>query len=427
MSSVLPDRIGRYEISRELARGGRAVVYLGRDPFIDRPIAIKAIAAPSFREAGELERFRQRFFNEARAAGKLTHPHIATLHDANIEEDMWYLVMEYVDGVTLSEYSRGKGTLPVDEVAGIVFQCAKALNYAHDNGVIHCDIKPTNIMISSRGDVKISDFGAAKVEGVTEHASSDSLTGSLHYTSPEELRGEPVSARSDVFSLGVVMYELLAGTQPFEAETDVAVCFKIVNEQPEPLKRQLSDIPESLDHIVMRALQKDPSKRYQTCLQLASELKAAFEDLKVMDEKIEFEEKCNALRRIHFFQDFKLMELTEVLKIAQWYEFEANATIISEGEFEGDSFYIIVDGEVLVRKHGKPLNALKRGDCFGEMAYLGRGKRTATIEALRDSVLMKIDAPMAGETSDSTQLRFYKAISATLIQRLARASELLSN
>jgi serine/threonine protein kinase len=427
MSSVLPKRIGRYEISRELARGGRAVVYLGRDPFIDRPIAIKASISSPFEEPGELERFRQRFFNEARASGKLTHPHIATLHDANIEADMWYLVMEYVDGMTLREYYRGKGALPVDEVAGIIFQCAKALSYAHDNGVIHRDVKPTNIMISSIGEVKISDFGAAKVDGTTEHASSDSLTGSLHYTSPEELRGEPVSARSDLFSLGVVMYELLAGAMPFEAETDVGVCYKIVNDQPEPLKKHRVDIPESLGHIVMRALQKDPSKRYQSCLQLASELKAAFEDLKVMDEKIEFEEKCNALKRIHFFHDFKLMELAEVLRIAQWYEFEANATIISEEEFEGDSFYIIVDGEVLVRKHGKPLNALKRGDCFGEMAYLGKSKRTATIEALRNSVLMKIGAPIAGEVSDSTQLRFYKAISTTLIQRLARASELLSH
>ena len=427
MSLDLPDRIGRYEISRELARGGRSVMYLGRDPFIDRPIAIKTMVAPPFKEPGGLERFRQRFFNEARAAGKLIHPHVATLHDANIADELWYLVMEYVDGMTLREYSRGKGALPVDEVTGIVFQCAKALSYAHDNGVIHCDIKPTNIMISSTGDVKIVDFGAAKIERTTDQASSDSLTGSLHYTSPEALRGEPVSARSDVFSLGVVMYELLAGTKPFDAETDVAVCFKIVDEEPEALGKQVANIPESLERIVMRALQKEPAKRYQTCLQLASELKAAFEDLKVMDEKIEFEEKCNVLRRIHFFHDFKLIELAEVLKIAQWYEFEANATIISEGEFEGDSIYIIVDGEVLVRKHGKPLNALKRGDCFGEMAYLGRGKRTATIEAPRESVLMKIDAPMAVETSASTQLRFYKAISTTLIQRLARASELLSH
>jgi len=427
MPSDLPKRIGRYEISRELSRGGRAVVYLGRDPFIDRPIAIKASTASLFKEPGERERFRQKFFNEARAAGKLIHPHIATLHDANIEDDMWYLVMEYVDGNTLREYCHGKETLPVDEVAGVIFQCAKALSYAHDKGVIHRDVKPNNIMISLGGDVKICDFGAAKVDGTTENARADSLTGSLHYTSPEELRGESVSARSDIFSLGVVMYELLAGAQPFEAETDVAVCFKIVDEQPEPLKKFRADIPESLEHIVTRALQKDPSKRYQSCHQLASELKAAFEDLKVMDEKIEFEEKCNALKRIRFFQDFKSIELEEVLRIAQWYEFEASATIISEEEFEGDSFYIIVEGEVLVRKHGKPLNALRRGDCFGEMAYLGRSKRTATIEALRDSVLMKIGAPISGEISDSTQLRFYKAISSTLIQRLARASELLSH
>jgi serine/threonine protein kinase len=340
---------------------------------------------------------------------------------------MWYLVMEYVDGVTLKDHCGEKEMLPLDEAVGITFQCARALGYAHENGVIHHDIKPSNIMISSKGHVKVADFGAAKMDGATDYSSADSLTGSLHYTSPEVLRGEPVTPRSDLFSLGVVIYELLAGTRPFEAETDVAVCFKIVDEHPEPLEDHRDDIPEAVGHIVMRALEKDPAKRYQTSFQLASDLEAAFEHLRPIGEKIEFEQKCNALKQIDFFNDFKWMELSELLKVAQWYEYEPNSTIIREGEIEGDFFYIIVAGEVLVRKYGKPLNALKRGDCFGEMAYLGRSKRTATIEALKNTVLMKITAPITGETSDSTQLRLYKAISRTLIQRLARASELLSN
>jgi len=427
VSSGIARRIGRYEITRELAKGGRAVVYLARDPFIDRPVAIKAVSPSSLGEPRQIERLRRRFFTEARAAGKLIHPHIVTLHDVNMEDETWYLVMEYVDGVTLKDRCREKEMLPLDEAVGIIFQCARALGYAHQNGVIHHDIKPSNIMISSTGDVKVADFGAAKTDGGTDYPSTDSLTGSLHYTSPEELRGELVTPRSDLFSLGVVMYELLTGIRPFEAETDVAVCFKIVDGHPEPLENHRDDIPESVGHIAMRALEKNPAKRYQTSFQMASDLEAAFEHLRPIGEKIEFEERCNALKQIDFFNDFKGMELSELLRVAQWYEYEANSTIIREGEIEGDFFCIIVAGEVLVRKYGKPLNALKRGDCFGEMAYLGKSKRTATIEALENTVLMKIAAPKAGETSDSTQLCLYKAISRTLIQRLARASELLSN
>jgi serine/threonine-protein kinase len=182
---------------------------------------------------------------------------------------MWYLVMEYVDGMTLKDHCREKPMLPLDEAVGIIFQCVRGLSYAHENGVIHHDIKPSNIMISSKGDVKVADFGAAKMDGATDYPSADSLTGSLRYTSPEVLRGEPVTPRSDLFSLGVVMYELLAGIRPFEAETDVAVCFKIVDEHPEPLENHRDDIPESVGHIVMRALEKEPAKRYQTSFQLA--------------------------------------------------------------------------------------------------------------------------------------------------------------
>lgn len=221
------------------------------------------------------------------------------------------------------------------------------------------------------------------------------------------------------------MYELLTGIKPFEADTDIAILFKIGNETPKPLKKHQRDIPEALERIVVRALEKDLTKRYQTGLQLASELSASFDHLRFLDEEINFEEKFNALKRIDFFRDFTSSELAEVLKATQWIKHEADSTIITEGEIE-DCFYIIVAGEVMVRKQGKPLTVLKKGGCFGEMAYLGKTTRTATIGALNNTILMKVNTSVIDQTSINTQNRFYKVFSTTLIQRLIRTNKLLS-
>jgi serine/threonine protein kinase len=400
------------------------VVYLAQDPFIDRMVAIKVTFASSPDNPQKSEQFQQVFFNEARAAGKLMHPYIVSVYDAAVENDRCYLVMEYVDGATSREYCRKETALPLDKVARIIFQCAKGLDYAHQNGVIHRDIKPGNIMISTNGDAKISDFGIATVVGTSDLNRPDSFSGSVYYMSPEQLRNEPQTPQSDIFSLGVVMYEFLTGTKPFDADTDYAIFFKIANKEPEPLKKHRSDVPESLERIVMRALEKDIAKRYQTGLQLASELSASFDQLRLLEEEINFEEKYNALKKLDFFKDFTSSELAEVLNATQWLKHEANSIIITEGEIE-DCFYIIVAGEVMVEKRGIELNILKQGDCFGEMAYRGNITRCATVKAVRNTVLIRINGSVIDQTSINTQLRFHKVFSKTLIRRLTHTSNLL--
>jgi len=422
----MPQKIGRYQVTRELGHGGMGVVYLAQDPFIDRLVAIKTTLTSPPKDPQGLEQFQQIFFNEAHAAGKLTHPHIVSVYDATVETDRCYLVMEYVDGTTLKEHCLEKNLLPLEKVVKIIFQCAKALDYAHQNVVIHRDIKPGNIMISTKGEAKISDFGIAMVKGASGLSRSGGLTGSVHYMSPEQLRNVPLTPQTDIFSLGVVMYELLTGAKPFQGDTDISTLYKITNEDPEPLKNHKRDVPESVERIVVRALEKDLGKRYQSGLQLASELSASFDHLRFLDEEINFEEKFNALKKIGFFKDFTSSELAEVLKTTQWVKYEDASTIITEGEIE-DCFYIIIVGEVMVRKQGKPLAVLKQGDCFGEMAYLGKTTRTATIEALGNTILMKVNASVIDQTSINTRLRFYKVFSNTLIQRLIHTSELLSN
>ena len=288
-------------------------VYLAQDPFIDRLVAIKTTLSSPPKDPQGLEQFQQIFFNEAHAAGKLTHPHIVSVYDATVETDRCYLVMEYVDGTTLKEHCLEKNLLPLEKVVKIIFQCAKALDYAHQNGVIHRDIKPGNIMISTKGEAKISDFGIAMVKGASSLSRSGGLTGSVHYMSPEQLRNVPLTPQTDIFSLGVVMYELLTGAKPFQGDTDISTLYKITNEDPEPLKNHKRDVPESLERIVVRALEKDLGKRYQSGLQLGSELSTSFDHLRFLDQEVNFEEKFNALKKIGFFKDFTSSELAEAL------------------------------------------------------------------------------------------------------------------
>ena len=395
------------------------------DPFIDRMVAIKTHLTKTSKDPKNPERNKQLFFNEARAAGKLTHPHIVSVYDAMWADDACYLIMEYVEGVTLKDSCSEENLLPFDLVLKFSFQCAKALDYAHHFGVIHRDIKPSNIMISTDNEVKISDFGISYMEGATDFEGSDSLTGSASYTSPEQLGHDPLKPQTDIFSLGVVMYELLTGINPFKDDSDVATIYNIVNKAPDPMVTHRKDIPESLERIVMRALEKDLSKRYQSCLQLASDLSSSFDGLRFSDEEINSKEKLNALKKLHFFKEFNSNELIEVLDNTQWLKYNASETVITEGEIE-ECFYIIVAGEVGVLKEDKQLAVLKQGDCFGEMAYLGKTIRTATIQAITKIILMKINATVIEQTSIATQLCFYKVFSKTLILRLSRTSELLS-
>ncbi|MDY6852229.1 MAG: serine/threonine-protein kinase, partial [Thermodesulfobacteriota bacterium] len=217
-----PSHIGRYRLARELGRGGMGVVYLANDPFIERLVAIKTTLAPPPKDPEKLESFQHLFFHEAQAAGKLAHPHIVSLYDAAVEDDQCYLVMEYVDGPTLKKFCRTDNLLPLEKVVNIIYQCAKGLDYAHQNGVVHRDIKPSNILLTKKGQAKISDFGIAAVGGSVGTAKAESMTGSVNYASPEQLLNDSLTPQTDLFSLGVVMYELLTGVKPFEADTDVA-------------------------------------------------------------------------------------------------------------------------------------------------------------------------------------------------------------
>lgn len=421
-----PTKIGKYNILSELGRGATAVVYLGEDQFNDRKVAIKLVTPDEGMGVEEARRFEKLFLNEAAMVGKMSHPNIVGVYDAVIEGENRYIVMEYVGGGSLKKFCTETNLLPVRQAVLIIFKACRALDYAFQNGVIHRDIKSANILLSERDDIKISDFGTAQISQAT-HTQIDGFVGSPAYMSPEQINEEPPSAQTDIYSLGVTMYELLAGRLPFQAANSVAMINKILNDIATPLKSIRPDIPDELVAIVEKAMARDPAKRYPAWYAMARDLADTFPQLEKYSFEISSAEKFNSLRKLDFFRDFRDSELWEVLRGAVWENHSREQSLLLEGDV-GHAFFIIVSGQVKVIKDDKLLNVLKDGDCFGEMAYLSgdKARRTASIIAVSEVQLLRIQDVQLEQLSDACQLRFNRQFLKTLIERLAWTSNVLA-
>ena len=264
-------QVGRYRVQGRLGRGGMATVYRAHDPSISRDVAIKFLHA----SLAEDDECRDRFLREARAAGGLSHPNIVVVHDVGEIEGRPYMAMELVDGAPLSETLEKTPMLPVRDVVLIGMQLARALEYAHARGIVHRDIKPGNIMFLKDGQtIKVTDFGIAHMDdGSSTHTQVGAVLGTPQYMSPEQALGEKVDGRSDLFSAGIVMYQMLAGERPFRGDSLVAIAAKIVKEDPPPLAAKRPEVPPALRRVIERCLAKKPEQRYQTGQELADALK----------------------------------------------------------------------------------------------------------------------------------------------------------
>lgn len=428
MSKPIPSRLGKYEVIREINRGSMGTVYLGHDPYIDRPVAIKVAHAEQLLDEELGDRYRKMFFNEAHTAGRLTHPNIIAIYDAGVDDEICYIVMEYVDGgETLKQFCRADNLLPIEKVVEIAFKCAKALDYAHKQGVIHRDIKPTNILVTQERDVKIGDFSIAHL---TKMDSTETmpmgLVGSPRYMSPEQISEDYLTNQTDIFSLGIIMYELLCGKHPFAADNFSRLVQKVLNDPAPPLSEFRSGIDAALERVVHTALAKDRAVRYPMGGDLAADLSQAFANqLAQPSERISEEEKFVAVKQLDFFLGFPDAEVWEIVRAGKWQDYRDGSEIILEGDLD-DSFYIIVHGEVSVRKLRKDLRALYAGDCFGEMGYLAKTKRTATIVARGPTSLLKVNSVVINQVSLNCQVRFLKVFLRTLIHRLSVTTEKMS-
>lgn len=421
MSDAPPESLGKYQVIEEIDRGSMGTVYLGHDPYIDRPVAIKVAHAEQLNDDELGDRYRKMFFNEAHTAGRLTHPNIIGIYDAGVDGESCYIVMEHIKGgQTLKPYTKADSLAPIEKVVEIIFKCAKALDYAHKQGVIHRDIKPTNILVTEDMDVKIGDFSIAHITKMDSTATMPmGLVGSPRYMSPEQINEDFITSQTDLFSLGIVMYELLTGKHPFAADNFSRLVQKILHEDPPAITEFRAELSEDLVKIVKKALAKDLQDRYQMGLDLASDLSRAFESLlERPQENISEQEQFAAVKELDFFQGFPDAEVWEIVRAGKWQDYRDGEEIIVEGELD-DSFYIIIHGEVAVVKTGKDLRTLFAGDCFGEMGYLAKTKRTATIVAHGDTSILKVNSTVISQVSLNGQVRFLKVFLRTLIHRLS--------
>lgn len=424
MEQLIDDSIDKYEIVSVLGSGATSVVYFAYDTFTERPVAIKIFKSEILSDPEHGQTYRKLIANEASLAGRLNHPHIVGIYDAVIGKDKCYLVMEYVKGETLEKYCQPGNLLPIEKVVEIAFKCALALDFAGRNGVIHRDIKPANIMICEDGTVKIADFGAAVL------LKSDQTTitgiGSPAYMSPEQIMNAPLTCQTDIYSLGVVMYKLLTGKLPFEAESGYSLSHKILNEEPTGIRTHRPLLPLRLSRIVAKAMRKNLEDRYANWREFAKDL-SNLAALDLPQEADSETQKFNMLKSLDFFKDFSDIELWEVLRFCLWGRVAPGTVLVRENE-EGDFFFILVDGRVQVTKRGKNLSTLGKGHCFGEMCYIRKGSftRTATIVADSPVTLLKIKADSLRNASENCQLSFNRVFMNILIDRLAQANSKLA-
>ncbi len=424
---MLAEKIGKYELVERLASGSMGTVYAAHDPFTNRLVAIK-VAHPQYAEESvDARKFRKLFFNEAHAAGLLDHPNILRVFDADMDGSSCYLVMELVENAeTLDAYCSSDNLLPLPEVIGIVYKTAKALDYAHRQGVIHRDIKPSNILLTQERDIKLADFSVAMI--TRSDAAQTQFTGILGsplYMSPEQINDRSITGRSDIFSLGTLMYQLLTGAHPFTAESLIAINQKISNDEPLPLGEYRTDLPEELNYAIGRMLKKIPDERYATGLDLAADLALIFEDLDAVADEDGLREKFGTIKSLGFFKGFSDADIWELVRACTWQSFSPGQSIIREGDMD-HSFYIVLSGVVIIEKGGSVVNILQEGDCFGEMGYLARARRIASAIARTDASLMKVNDSTIDRAAEATQLRFHRSFVRTLIERLSDATALLA-
>jgi eukaryotic-like serine/threonine-protein kinase len=413
----IPDRIGKYPIINAVGHGSTGTVFMSHDPYYGRDVAIKVYNVEAGGDNERARVARKMFLSEAHMVGMLHHPNILPIYDAGEENGHCYIVTEFVHGArTLSAYCRPDNLLRLDDVVELMFKCAKALHYAHSRGVIHRDIKPSNIMLTTDSDVRIIDFGIALVAD-SEISRIEGIAGSPSYMSPEQVQSLELSNRSDLYSLGAVMYELLTGVRPFRAGNLVKLLHQIVYATPVPIHTLRSDVPEEIENVVAMAMQKDPALRVQSGLDFAAELTRVHQTLRQRSSRIDQQEKFTLLRRLKFFHEFSHAEIHEVLRASHWQEYAAGEQIVKEGEMD-DRFYIIVAGNCAMERHGERIGLLSSGECFGETSYVQGAKRTATILAADEVTVLKVSSTLLEQVSASSQLRFNRVFLRSLIRRL---------
>lgn len=414
----------RFTMKKELGKGATGVVYLAFDNFLQKDVALKLTQLSLFEDNEEGARNRRMWINETRLAGKLNHPFIVHVIESGNSDEFDYLVMEYVSGGTLKQYASANNLLPLDRLVDIIYKVCNALDYANKMGVLHRDIKPSNVLLGDDNSVKISDFGSAFL--LNSDLTQVDTVGTLPFMAPEHFRQSRPTIQSDIYAVGVMAYQLLTGTLPFNANSKEALIYQKLHGEAVPLEKRRQDLPQSLRFAVNRAMHPDKDYRYTTWKEFCDDLATAIPQVARPDESRVDSSLFGIARNLPFFANFTDVEVWETIGLSRWLPCKPAWHIVQEGEISS-SFYIILDGDAVVSKSGVELSKLGIGDCFGEIAYLDevRHTRLASVTAISAVNLIEIQGDALLQASDRLQACFAKAFLNLMVARLGAANRRL--
>lgn len=450
-SEIANLKFGDYQAIRELGRGATSIVYLAEKVFEraavqenesdgsfpdlnveqDKPKpAQAAVKVVNFNdETTKLSRrFRKLFATEAWVASQLDHPNITKVFDWKVEEDRAYLVMEHLEGKTLDAYVTMDKLLPVQKVVDIMHKVAVALDYAHRRGVVNRDIKPANVMLCENGDVKVMDFGLAL--NTKKNVDIDSTyingLGSPAYMSPEQIKGYTLNHQTDLYSLGVMFYQLLSGRLPFRAKNTASLVYKIINTEPVPVTQLNPDLPEFTHNVISKAMEKDLYSRYRLGAHLAKDLSDAPYQRVKLDPSINLDARWKVLRALPLLGKLDDMDVWELLRVSNWREYPPAKVIMQEGE-EGNSFGIVLEGHVEIENGAKALTIASKGDLIGITEWLDSEpdvKRTSTATTLDKVTYLEVNPAAFLYATEELSEEMHRLATDTVLRRMRRVIQL---
>ena len=423
----IPETIGGYQIVREVGRGATATVYEARHPDFPESVAVKHIRFGD--GSGDGAKLNRRLLKLLRAeksvAQRLVHPNIIKIHDVLVEPEQAYVVMEYFPGTTLERYCSFEHRLPIHRVIGVIFKCCMALDYAYRQGIVHRDIKPANILIGEKDDVRITDFGLAlNVDKSVELDSTFIMgVGSPAYMSPEQVKNYPLNQKTDLYSLGVVMFHLLAGRLPFRATNAAQLVYKIINVDPPLVSRLNPEVTEQMEVVIRKAMEKDTYSRYKNGAEFAKELSAFRYSIVGEDDAQLDTTHFSVLRRQPFFTEFDDVELWEVLRISVWRSVPGHVRLIKEGDAE-QRFGVLLQGRVELSVAGRRVMELGPGTIFGESAWLDRinHRQTMSVVSLEPVSYLEINPAALMLATEEVQETFQREVASVITHRLGALS-----
>jgi serine/threonine-protein kinase len=443
-SPVLPSgaMLGRYRIEEELGQGQAGVVYRAFDTAIERVVAVKCLRTPVPQTAPSGTKSKKNIqLEEAKVIGQLNHPHITGVFDMGNADGLAYIVMEYVQGQTLKDRLAQGRTDPasVPQVLSFIVMVARALHYVHQRGILHGDIKPANLIVTPQGTPKIMDFGVARRRQANRSTSwsltvENEIWGTPAYLAPELLVAKEIDARVDVFSLGVVAYEWLAGRKPFTGGSAEEILKAVVHSRPPPLS-ELGDFHSELSAAIDQAMARDPAQRFKSADALADALEICQERWFHQDPKGDQPDSADSTQVISFprlkgrnilFADFSEADLANVMQVSREETYQTGDTILQEGA-GGSTMYVVVRGRVSVRKMSgaKPveIKRVSKGECFGEMAVISQMPRSATVVALQPTEVVAISGAVLRSANQVLCMKLYRNIASMLADRVRQKDE----